>query len=105
MKMRHVTVHTENFEKEIEFYEKYAGLEIRRDMRSSGRNMVFLSGGEEDTQIEIIETEGAGNSGRGIPVYDGVRLQRQPRRLRRRLFGGGTRLRHPGPALPSFRLR
>ncbi len=63
MKMRHVTVHTENFEREIEFYERYAGLTVRRDMRASGRNMIFLSDKEGDTEIEIIETEGAKDSG------------------------------------------
>lgn len=63
MKIRHVTIQTASFEKEIQFYEKYAGLKIQRDMRPMGRNMVFLSDAEGDTEIEIIENPDAVNSG------------------------------------------
>ena len=63
MKMLHVTIRTDQFEAEIAFYEKIVGLAIVRDMRPIGRNMVFLSGEEGGTQIEIIETPGASCAG------------------------------------------
>lgn len=59
MKLLHVTIQTDKFEEEIMFYEKYIGLTIRQDMRSMGRNMVFLSDQEGDTNIEIIENPDA----------------------------------------------
>lgn len=63
MKMLHVTIRTEKFEEELKFYQEIMGLEIRRDMKPLGRNMVFLSNGEGETEIEIIETAGAENAG------------------------------------------
>lgn len=63
MKISHITIQTDVFEKEIAFYQTYVGLTIRRDMRSIGRNIVFLSDAEGDTEIEIIEKTGASDSG------------------------------------------
>jgi len=63
MKYCHTTIQTEAFEKEIEFYLKYAGLTMQRDMRPMGRNMVFLANAEGETEIEIIEKAGACNAG------------------------------------------
>ncbi|MDO4486505.1 MAG: VOC family protein [Bacillota bacterium] len=63
MKMVHVTVQTACFEEEIGFYQEHAGLKIVRDMRSAGRNMVFLANGDGETNIEIIENKEADNSG------------------------------------------
>ncbi len=63
MKLNHITIQTEAFEKEVDFYQKYVGLTIRRDMRPMGRNMVFLSNEEGDTEIEIIENPGVNNAG------------------------------------------
>jgi len=64
MKMLHVTIQTARFEEEIAFYRDVVGLTIRRDARP-GRNMVFLSDSEGDTEIEIIgnpESADAGNA-------------------------------------------
>lgn len=63
MKMLHVTIQTKFFQKEMDFFLKHVGLEIQRDMRPFGRNMVFLANGEGETCIEIIENteENAGN--------------------------------------------
>ncbi len=63
MKFLHVTIQTENFDKEIEFYEKYIGLKIKNDMRPAGKNMIFLADSADGTEIEIIEKEGAHESG------------------------------------------
>ena len=63
MKLVHVTIQTASFEDEIRFYQEHAGLKIVRDMRNSGRNMVFLSNEDNETSIEIIENKDAHNSG------------------------------------------
>jgi len=63
MKLNHITIQTEAFEKEIEFYQKYVGLTVSRDMRPMGKNIVFLSGATDDTAIEIIEKPGASDAG------------------------------------------
>ena len=63
MKMVHVTIQTASFEDEIRFYQEHAGLEIVRDMRAAGRNMVFLANDDSETNIEIIEKQEAHNSG------------------------------------------
>ena len=59
MKLNHITIQTEAFEKEIEFYQKYVGLTVSRDLRPLGKNIVFLSGTTDDTALEIIEKPGA----------------------------------------------
>lgn len=63
MKMLHVTIQTKFFQEEMDFFLKYVGLKIDRDMRPFGKNMVFLVNGEGETCIEIIENNSncAGN--------------------------------------------
>ena len=56
MKMLHVTIQTARFDEELAFYRDIAGLTVRRDARP-GRDMVFLSDAEGDTEIEIIRSE------------------------------------------------
>ena len=63
MKLLHVTIHTDKFEEELKFYRDIVGLKITRDMRPEGGKPVFLADEEGDTEIEIIETPGAGNAG------------------------------------------
>jgi len=63
MKMLHITIQTSKFDSEIKFYEEYIGLFITKDLRPMGKNIVFLTDGEENTNIEIIEKSGADNSG------------------------------------------
>jgi len=63
MKMLHVTIRTEKFDDEMEFYREIIGLKIINDMRPMGRNMIFLVDSEGETEIEVIETPGAGNAG------------------------------------------
>ena len=63
MRITHITIQTADFEKEINFYEKYCRMTIQNDMRHMGRNIVFLSRSKGDTEIEIIENSNAGYSG------------------------------------------
>ena len=63
MKMLHVTIRTDQFDDELKFYQEIIGLRMIRDMRPMGRKMVFLANEAGETEIEIIETPGAGNAG------------------------------------------
>ncbi len=63
MKMLHVTIRTDQFDEELRFYQEIIGLRMIRDMRPMGRKMVFLANEAGETEIEIIETPGAGNAG------------------------------------------
>ena len=63
MKMLHVTIRTDKFDKELKFYQEVIGLKIINDMRPMGLNMIFLADNEGETEIEIIETPGATNAG------------------------------------------
>lgn len=63
MKMLHVTIQTNKFEDEMNFYLQIVGLRIIRDMRHMGRNMVFLANAEGETEVEIIEVPTAENAG------------------------------------------
>ena len=63
MKMLHVTIQTNRFEEEIEFYEKEVGLTLQRDMRPH-KDLVFLANGGGETCIEVLRNpdgEDAGN--------------------------------------------
>ena len=60
MKMVHVTVQTARFEEEIAFYERFAGLTIQRDMRSVGKELVFLGDSEASTMVEVIRIPAGG---------------------------------------------
>ena len=53
MKLLHVTIQTDKFEEEVKFNREIAGLEIARDMRPSGRNLVFPANGDGETRIEM----------------------------------------------------
>ena len=59
MEMVHITIQTSRFEEEIAFYETYVGLEIQRDMRSVGKELVFLGNRKESTMLEIIREQDA----------------------------------------------
>lgn len=62
MKLGHVTIQTKNFEEEIKFFEKHVEMEEVHRMQGMGRNIVFLTGGEGGSNIEIIEKLDAENS-------------------------------------------
>ncbi len=63
MKLMHVTIRTDKFEEEVNFYKEVAGLQITRDMRPMGRDIVFLANNEHATEIEIIKDEEAKDAG------------------------------------------
>lgn len=68
MKLLHVTIQTNRFQEEIEFYEKEAGLTLQRDLRPM-KELVFLAntaGGADPTEqtcVEIIHNPDADDSG------------------------------------------
>ena len=47
MKLMHVTIQTDKFEKEIEFYEKFAGLKVMQDMRPYGKEYSVSRRGQD----------------------------------------------------------
>ena len=63
MKLLHVTIRTNKFTEELKFYQEIVGLQITRDMRPMGRDMVFLADREGDSEIEIIDTPEAADAG------------------------------------------
>ena len=65
MKMGHITIRTRYFHEEIDFYKNIVGLKVVRDLRGRGSNIVFLSEKEEDTKIEVIESNEVTDSGNG----------------------------------------
>ena len=62
MKMLHVTIQTDQFEKEIEFYEKYVGLTLQADLRPK-KDLVFLADDAEATRVEVLRNPEAADAG------------------------------------------
>ena len=62
MRFLHVTIQTDQFESEIAFYEKYAGLTIQQDMRPR-KDLVFLANEAGDTCVEILRNPQAKDTG------------------------------------------
>ena len=62
MKMLHVTIQTNRFETEVEFYKKEVGLTLMRDMRPA-KELVFLANGEGETCVEVIHNPDADDAG------------------------------------------
>ena len=61
--MLHVTIQTNRFEEEMEFYKTVVGLTLQRDLRPH-KDLVFFANKTGDTCIEIIhnpDAEAAGN--------------------------------------------
>ena len=68
MKMKHITIHTDKLEESVGFYSEVLGLSVQTDMRkTAGMPIVFLSNGEGETAIELIEEE-TSYEGRGISI-------------------------------------
>ena len=63
MKMLHVTIQTNKFEEELQFFMEHVGLVMQKDLRPMGRKIVFLANTSVETSIEIIEKADADNSG------------------------------------------
>lgn len=72
MEMVHVTIQTARFEEETQFYEKYVGLTIKRDMRGGDMDIVFMGDEAGGTLVEIINNdtvESAGGDGISIGFH------------------------------------
>lgn len=79
MKMAHVTIRTNRFEEEINFYEQVVGMTIQRDMRPDA-DLVFLANAAGETSIEIINDPDAAEAGNsnlsiGFETDDVVKLR------------------------------
>lgn len=59
MKLLHITIQTAAFDKELDFFQTFAGLSVQRELLSAGRKIVFLGDAEGATEIEIIDMKDA----------------------------------------------
>lgn len=66
MHIPHITISSCNVEKSIEFYQKYAGLEIKK----AHGNLTFLGDPKEEngTLVELVKVEENAFSGAGISI-------------------------------------
>lgn len=55
MRLQHITFQTYKMEEEIEFYQDFVGLKVDKDFEVRGSRIVFLSGNEGGSFIELIE--------------------------------------------------
>ena len=82
MKMGHITIHTADLEKSVQFYTKALGLQIQADFRTEpGLPIVFVSDGQGSPPIELIRENGAAYTGTsfsiGFHVEDVVKMHRE----------------------------
>lgn len=69
MKIEHITINTADLDASIEFYKDIIGLEINVDLREIAKMpIVFLSNGEGETCIELIENADIAYSGSGLSI-------------------------------------
>lgn len=69
MKMEHITINTANLEASVDFYRDVIGLSVKSDFRTfAGMPIVFLSNGEGETCIELIENTKQPYNGTGISI-------------------------------------
>ncbi|MBE6948962.1 MAG: VOC family protein [Ruminococcaceae bacterium] len=69
MKIEHITINTAYLDASVAFYRDVIGLEIRADFRKTGgMPIVFLSNGEGETCIELIENKENVYSGSGLSI-------------------------------------
>ena len=63
MRLLHITIQTNKFNEELEFYQNVASLKITRQIDTPDMHIVFLADAEGDTEIEIIDNPDADNAG------------------------------------------
>jgi lactoylglutathione lyase len=68
MKLNHVTIQCRDLQKSVDFYRDIAGLDIVNDFTSGPRHIVFLTNGEGETCIELIDNPDAAYEGAGISL-------------------------------------
>jgi len=56
MKMQHVTIHSAEYEKSLEFYQSIVGLEVRNRVGFNGAEITFLCDKGAETAVEIIKS-------------------------------------------------
>ena len=63
MQLLHITIQTNKFDEEVEFYKNIAGLKVTRQIDAPDLHIVFLANAEGDTNIEIIDNPDAAGAG------------------------------------------
>lgn len=67
MKIKHITLRVKNLEKSIQFYETITELEIARRFQSGPAELAFMSSGEGETEIELLQIpQGQTFEGKGL---------------------------------------
>ncbi len=66
--MQHVTISVKDADANIAFYTKYIGYQVQADMRDKGAPVVFLTRGEEETKLELLERKDEPYHGGGISI-------------------------------------
>ncbi len=56
MKMQHVTIHSAEYEKSLEFYKSVVGLAVRNTLRHGAEEISFLCDKGAETAVEIIRS-------------------------------------------------
>ncbi len=55
MKLNYITIMVRDIEKSLDFYEKLVGLKVVNEMKLEAGRIAFLSNGEGETMLELIE--------------------------------------------------
>ena len=67
MLINHITIHSAEYEKSIEFYKTVAGLKVRNTLSHGGQEITFLCDPGAETAVEIIKSAPeAAYSGAGL---------------------------------------
>ena len=103
MKMAQVTIRTAVFDKEVSFYRDVVGLKTVHELQEGLLHIVFLSNGEGETCIEVIDQSDAGKT---CNPYLSIGFRRaDATRLRQELMQKGyepTPMESPAPAVQFF---
>ena len=65
MHIRHIAVRVHDLEKSVRFYEQIAELKVARRVSAGAAELAFLTNGEGETEIELIQMPGQTYEGKG----------------------------------------
>ncbi len=67
MRMKHITMRVKDLDTSIQFYEAIAGLDVVRRMEAGEYEIVFMSNGEGETELELVySAQGETFQGKGF---------------------------------------